>query len=167
MRIVDAFLQELVQEAKATRRLLERVPEGRLTWKPHPKSMTLGQLALHLANINGGISGMGMQDAYSIEPSAFLNPQPASTADILAAFEKGLADAKERLSQVDDQKIMAGWELKAGDKTLAAMPRVALYRALLCNHQYHHRGQLSVYLRLLDVSIPSIYGPSADENPFG
>ena len=69
--------------------------------------------------------------------------------------------------QVDDQKIMAGWELKAGDKTLAAMPRVALYRALLCNHQYHHRGQLSVYLRLLDVSIPSIYGPSADENPFG
>ena len=166
MRIVDSFLQELDQEAKATRRLLERVPNDRLSWKPHPKSMTLGQLALHLANINGGVSGMGVHDTCSLSPNAFNVPQPSSTTEIVAAFEKGLGEAKERLNGVDDGKILAGWSMTAGEKTIASMPRVALYRALMCNHQYHHRGQLTVYLRMLDVLLPSVYGPSADENPF-
>jgi uncharacterized damage-inducible protein DinB len=157
---------EMDQEAKVTRRLLERVPTERLVWKPHPKSMTLGQLAIHLARVNGSLSGMGAEDTYTINPEAFNVPQPASTAEILAAFDQGLADAKARLNGVDDQKIMAAWSLKAGDKTVTSMPRIALYRALMCNHQYHHRGQLTVYLRMLDVPLPSIYGPSADENPF-
>jgi uncharacterized damage-inducible protein DinB len=166
MSIAQSFIHEMDQEAKATRRLLERVPEGRLTWKPHPKSMSLGQLAMHLATINGNISGMGEPDVMEINPAAFAPPQPSSTQEILAAFDQSLSDAKDRLGNVDDERAMASWSATLGGKTLMAMPRAALYRAIMCSHQYHHRGQLSVYLRLLDVSIPSIYGPSADENPF-
>ena len=109
---------------------------------------------------------MGAADTYAMTPDAMKVPQPAATAEILAAFDRGLGEAKERLNAVDDQKMMAAWSLMMGDKAILTMPRVGLYRALMCSHQYHHRGQLSVYLRLLDVDIPSIYGPSADENPF-
>jgi uncharacterized damage-inducible protein DinB len=167
MRLADSILAEMEQEATTTRRLLDRVPEDKLTWKPHAKSMTLGQLAAHVAGCNGQIAGLAAQDTFAMDPAAMRAPQPANKAEILAAFDKGLSEARKLLGQVDDQRMMATWALTAGDKTILSMPRAGVYRALMCNHQYHHRGQLSVYLRLLDVALPSIYGPSADENPFG
>jgi len=166
MRIADVLIQELEQEGKTTRRVLERVPDAKLTWKPHPKSLSLGQLALHIARINGGISAMGVGESYEVSPNAFQFAPPASSKEILEAFDSGLVQAKERIGAMDDAKIMGMWAMKAGDKTVMSMPRLALYRSILCSHQYHHRGQLSVYLRLLDIDVPSIYGPSADENPF-
>jgi uncharacterized damage-inducible protein DinB len=165
MRIVDSFLEEMDQEAAATRRLLERLPEDKLTWKPHPKSMSLGVLAMHVATINGAIAGFGAKDNFEMTPEP--TPQPKTRAEVLAAFEKSLADAKALLNQVDDARAVGRWSLSMGGKPLITMPRNALYRTIMCNHQYHHRGQLTVYLRLLDVPLPSVYGPSADENPWG
>jgi uncharacterized damage-inducible protein DinB len=164
MRIVDAFLTEMDQEAGATRRLLERVPEDKLSWKPHPKSMSLGELAMHLATINGFIAGMGAKDTFDMAPHP--QPPPTTRAEILAAFEKSLTDAKGLLNQVDDARATANWSMSMGGKPIMTMPRAALYRVIMCSHQYHHRGQLTVYLRLLDVPLPSVYGPSADENPW-
>jgi uncharacterized damage-inducible protein DinB len=164
MRIVDAFLAEMDQEAGATRRLLERLPEDKLSWKPHPKSMSLGKLAMHTAQINGFIAAMAAKDTFEMPPPP--QPDPTTKAEILAAFEKSLTDAKGLLNQVDDARALANWSMIMGGKTMMTMPRAALYRIIMCSHQYHHRGQLTVYLRMLDVPLPSVYGPSADENPW-
>jgi uncharacterized damage-inducible protein DinB len=164
MPIVDSMLTEMQQEAQATRRLLERVPEDKLGWKPHPKSYSLGQLALHVAQVPGGVSMMATQDVYELPQ--FQQQEAKSRAEVLQTFEQGLVTAKDILSNMDDQKLMAPWTLQKGGKVIMSVPRVGMMRTILLNHYYHHRGQLSVYLRLLNVPIPSIYGPSADENPF-
>ena len=165
MRIVDSILMELDQEAKTTRRVLERVPTDRLGWKPHPKSMTLGQLALHIAQVPGNIAGFVAAPVF--EMPAELKQAPAtSTTEVLAALDQSLAKAKQVLNGFDDATMASMWALKAGGKTVMSMPRLAVVRSIMLNHWYHHRGQLSVYLRELDVPVPSIYGPSADENPF-
>ena len=163
-RFVDAFLAEMEQEAGTTRRVLERVPESKLGWKPHAKSMSLGQLALHVATIPGVVASFLAGDGLeipSMEQSA-----AKSAAELMNALEESLRTAKEVLGRFDDQKALAIWKLTKGGKEIIAAPRIALVRTILLNHWYHHRGQLSVYLRLLDVPVPSIYGPSADENPF-
>ena len=164
MAIVDSILMELDQEAKTTQRVLDRVPEGKLTWKPHAKSYSLGQLALHIARGQGALADAADQEVFvfSGNPQA----QPASVKEIMDAFAQSTAHAKEVLGKMDDQRITANWSATAGGKTIMAVPRIVFIRAILMNHIYHHRGQLSVYLRLLDVPVPSIYGPSADENPF-
>jgi uncharacterized damage-inducible protein DinB len=160
----QALLQELEHEAGTTRRVLERVPSDKLTWKPHPKSMSLGTLALHVAASPGVIIGWCSEDEtqFKGEPS----PQPTSTAEILAAHDASVKKVKETLPLIGDQGMQQMWTAKAGGQTLMSMPKAALARAIVMNHWVHHRGQLSVYLRLLDVPVPSIYGPSADENPF-
>jgi uncharacterized damage-inducible protein DinB len=165
MPLADMFIRELELEAKTTRRVLERVPDGKLTWKPHVKSMTLGRLAQHVATIPGNMSGMARQDSYDVEK--FSEP-PAleSTAAILAAFDASVAQAKADLAATDDAAMMKNWSFNMGGKPIMTIPRIGVYRTMLLNHLYHHHGQLSVYLRLLDVPVPSIYGPSADENPF-
>jgi uncharacterized damage-inducible protein DinB len=160
----DAVLKEFDQEAGTTRRVLERVPTDKLAWKPHPKSMSLGELALHVAAAPGVITGWCGQDV--TEFSGEKPPSPSSTADILAAHDKGVTTVKEGLGKLGDSGLGGMWTAKAGGNTLMTMPKSALVRALVMNHWIHHRGQLSVYLRLLDVAVPSIYGPSADENPF-
>ncbi|MFN7923275.1 MAG: DinB family protein [Bryobacteraceae bacterium] len=165
MAIIDGIIAELDQEAAATRRVLERVPEDKLTWKPHPKSMSLGQLALHIATCNGAIANIASQDTF--EMMAFQQPEAKTKAEILDAFDKGLAQAKQLLTSVDDARAMAAWSMTKQGSPIFSLPRIGMYRAIMCNHQYHHRGQLTVYLRLLDVALPSVYGPSADENPFG
>ena len=165
MRIVDSILTELDQEAKTTRRVLERVPTDRLGWAPHPKSMTLGQLALHIAQVPGTIAGFVAGPVLEM-PGEFKQAAATSTAEVLSALDQSLAKAKEVLNGLDDATIASMWALKAGGKTLMSMPRLAVVRSIMLNHWYHHRGQLSVYLRELDVPVPSIYGPSADENPF-
>jgi len=152
------------QEGQTTRRLLERVPEDKLSWKPHSKSFSLGQLALHVAQIPVAISSMAIQD--SIQAPEFRQAEATSQNELLETHDQGLAKAKELLSELDDRSLGEQWSVKAGDKTVMSIPRIAVLRSLMLNHNYHHRGALSVYLRLLDVEIPSIYGPSADENPF-
>ena len=165
MRIVDSILMELDREAQSTRRALERVPTDRLAWQPHPKSMTLGQLALHIAQLPGVIAGFVAGPSLEL-PSEFRQAAASSTGEVLSTLDQSLVKANEVLHGLDDATIMSVWTLTAGDKTLMSMPRLAVIRSLMLNHWYHHRGQLSVYLRELDVPVPSIYGPSADENPF-
>jgi uncharacterized damage-inducible protein DinB len=164
MSMCAAVLQEFDQEAGTTRRVLERVPTDKLAWKPHPKSMSLGELALHVAESPAVIAGWCAQDV--TEFSGEKAPTPASTADILAAHDAGVKTVKDTLGKLGDEGLKATWTAKAGGNTLMAMPKTALVRTIVMNHWIHHRGQLSVYLRLLDVAVPSIYGPSADENPF-
>jgi uncharacterized damage-inducible protein DinB len=165
MRLVDSFLVEMDQEAQTTKRVLDRVPEGKLAWKPHPKSFTLGQLALHIASLPAGVSAAAAQDTF--EAPSFSQPQPKNRQEILDTFSKSLASAKDTLNTMDDARLTSMWSLTRNGKVIMTIPRVAFLRSILMNHNYHHRGQLSVYLRLLDVPVPSIYGPSADENPFG
>jgi uncharacterized damage-inducible protein DinB len=166
MSATAALIQEFDQEAKTTRRVLERVPSDKLAWKPHAKSMSLGQLAMHVASAPGFITSWALQDA--VEMSGGGSPEPKSTADVLAAHDEGAIKAKEALSKIGDAGLNTMWTMKTPDgKTIMAMPKAALVRSIAANHVYHHRGQLSVYLRLLDVPVPSIYGPSADERPGG
>ena len=164
MSMITALLQEFENEAKTTRRVLERVPSDKLAWQPHPKSMSLGVLALHVAASPGVICGWAEQDVtqFKGDPS----PAPASTEEILAAHDRSVTTTKDILGKLGDEGLKGMWSAKAGDNTLMTMPKAALVRAIVMNHWIHHRGQLSVYLRLLDVPVPSIYGPSADENPF-
>jgi uncharacterized damage-inducible protein DinB len=166
MPIADTLIAELEREAQTTRRVLERVPTDKLTWKPHAKSMSLGRLAQHVATIPGSISGMAMLDSFDVEKFSE-PPQLESTAAILAAFDESVAQAKTNLDATDDAAMMKQWSFNMGGQPIMPLPRIGVYRVILLNHLYHHRGQLSVYLRLLDVPVPSIYGPSADENPFG
>jgi uncharacterized damage-inducible protein DinB len=164
MSIGQAFIQELEEEAKTTRRVLERVPGNHLAWKPHAKSMSLGQLALHVASIPGGVAQMATQAAVQVPD---FGQAEAKTADELSTtLDKAVATAKGVLEGLDDAAMGETWKAMAGDREVMARPRVALLRSIMLNHWYHHRGQLSVYLRLLDVPVPSIYGPSADESPF-
>ena len=161
---IAELVQEFESEAKTTRRVLERVPSDKLTWTPHAKSMSLGRLAMHLATAPGAISGWPLADQFEFKGDPA--PVPTCTDDIISAHDSGVERVKENLQKIGDAGLGASWTGSAGGKTLMTMPKAALLRALLMNHTYHHRGQLSVYLRLLDVPVPPIYGPSADENPF-
>jgi uncharacterized damage-inducible protein DinB len=162
MPIVDALLPEYDQETGTTRKLLERVPDGRFAWKPHDKSMSLGELAGHLATmLNWGqviVNGPDFDLAGRGEPPAL-----ATRADLLASFDKERAATRTALAGALDAALLAPWSLKRGKETMFTMPKVTALRSLMLNHMIHHRGQLSVYLRLNDVPLPSIYGPSADE----
>lgn len=164
MGMADTFVMELEQEATTTRRVLERVPGDKLAWKPHPKSMSLGQLALHVANSPGNVAQLIA--ANRDQPPSFAQPEAQTCDEVLAAHDASIASAKTALNGWDDGKLMETWSMSAGGKTMMAMPRVGMVRAIMLNHWYHHRGQLTVYLRLLGVPLPSVYGPSADENPF-
>ena len=166
MRQVDVMLQELEQEAATTRRLLARVPDDKLTWKPHPKARTLGELALHVAVVPGLVAGFACEPSPVQAPNFDGDPKPASAAELVPALDQSIATAKARLGALDDADLAPTWRLMRGDRELVALPRGAFLRSIMLNHWYHHRGQLSAYLRELDVPLPSIYGPSADENPF-
>ncbi len=164
MAIIDGLLIELEQEAQTTRRLLERVPGDKLGWRPHAKSHSLGQLALHVAQIPAALATMATVDAFEVPQTT--QEEARTCQQLLEASEQGLATAKDILIKMDDEQLMRPWHVQLRGKTVMTFPRLGLLRTFLLNHYYHHRGQLSVYLRLLDVPLPSIYGPSADENPF-
>jgi uncharacterized damage-inducible protein DinB len=161
---IEAILTELTQEAATTRRVLERVPDQSFDWRPHEKSMSLGQLAQHIAQTPGGIADIIVQDSF--EPK-FNPPVSTNKTEMLNAFDSGIAHARDTLSKLDDEFLTKPWSLMRGHNVIFTVPRSAVIRNIMLNHWYHHRGQLSVYLRLLNVPLPSIYGPSADENPFG
>jgi len=165
MSMSDAFIQEIEQEGKTTRKLLERVPTDKLSWKPHAKSMSLGELAQHVATSPGAIATWALGDSFDFGGAD--KPTPSkSTAEILASHDQSVTKAKDVAKQLGDSGLGQSWEAKMNGATMFKMPKAALYRSIVINHWIHHRGQLSVYLRLLDVPVPSIYGPSADENPF-
>lgn len=164
MTIAETLLSELEQETPATQRVLERIPREHLAWKPHPKSYSLGQLALHVATVPGNVAELAAQDAAA--PPVFVQPEAKSTAELLPALTDSIVRARRALGAFDDARMTATWRMMNGDQEIMSMPRVGLVRAVMLNHWYHHRGQLLVYLRLLDVPVPSVYGPTADENPF-
>ena len=164
MAMIDGLLQELEQEAQATRRVLERVPQAHLGWKPHEKSMSLGELALHIATVPGNVAQMIAKPSQG--RPAFVQPALTQSSELVPALDNSIKSARAALGEMDDTAILATWRLLDGDREVLAMPRIAALRAIMLNHWYHHRGQLSVYLRLLNIPVPSIYGPSADENPF-
>jgi uncharacterized damage-inducible protein DinB len=164
MALIDGLLQELEHEAQTTRRVLERVPEAHLGWRPHPKSMSLGQLALHVATTPGGVAELAIPP--SVPVPKFDRPSATSAAELMTALNESVAKARMLLEGMDDATLLGPWKLMDGEREVMALPRAALLRTIMLNHWYHHRGQLSVYLRELNVPVPSIYGPSADENPF-
>jgi uncharacterized damage-inducible protein DinB len=165
-RLIDGILQELEHETQTTRRVLERVPHDSLAWRPHEKARTLGQLALHVATVPGGVAELAASPSPAQAPRFADDPSPKSASDLIPALDQSIAKAKNVLGGMDDAALTATWRLMHGDRELLAIPRVAFLRSVMLNHWYHHRGQLTMYLRQLGVPIPSIYGPSADENPF-
>ena len=163
MSIAKEFLSEFEIQAPLTRKFLERVPESKLTWKPHEKSMTLGRLAGHIAEIPGRISGILEPDEYDFSAGGMTPHTATSAADALAVFNQGVTQASERLKNQTTERLLATWRMRKGGQLLLELPRFGAIRSLLLNHLIHHRGQLSVYLRLQNVPLPSIYGPTADE----
>jgi len=165
MAITDALLPEFDHEMATTRRLLDRVPEAQFAWKPHEKSMTLGQLSGHLANIPmwcSAVLDLSAFDLASVGDDA--RPKaPASGAALLQEFDQKVAAARASLAKRTDPELQAPWTLKQGDHEIFTMPRITAIRSFVMNHSIHHRGQLSVYLRLNNIPLPSIYGPTADE----
>ena len=164
MKLADSLLMEFDQEAQTTRRVLERIPDDKLTWKPHPTSFSLGQLALHIASGPSQIVGAAAQD--TAEAPNFSQPEAKSRQEVLETYSKSMATARAALKSMDDARLVSMWSVTKNGKPIMEMPRIAFLRSILMNHAYHHRGQLSVYLRMLEVPVPPIYGPSADENPF-
>ena len=165
MAIVDALLPEYDHEMANTRKLLERVPEAKFAWKPHPTSFTLGELATHVATIP--MWGEITIERSELDTAAGQRPEPpASTADLLARFDGHSTKTRAALAGRTDAELMAMWSLKHEGKVVFSMPKAIVWRSFVLNHLVHHRGQLSVYLRMLDVPVPSIYGPSADEGSF-
>lgn len=167
MSVIAPFLQELAMEAATTRRVLERVPPSSLAWRPHVKSMSLGQLALHVATLPRQLSDFVAGDTLDFSAAAGASPSADTHGALMAAFDESITCAQRYLESLSDTRAMATWTLMNGQTPLFSAPRVGVIRSLLFNHWYHHRGQLVVYLRLLDVPVPSVYGPTADENPFG
>jgi uncharacterized damage-inducible protein DinB len=164
MSIAKALLAEFEVQAPVTRKFLERLPEDKLTWKPHHKSMSAGQLAYHLASVPGGIVRF-VQNNPAQAPESFKFPQPASSEEILKAYDDSIATVRSLLPNLDDAAMNETWRMVAGGREVLAQPRASFLRDVMLSHWYQHRGQFSVYLRMLDVAVPASWGPSADEPP--
>jgi len=165
MQISQALLAEFEQESTITRRFLERLPKDKLTWKPHEKSMSAGQLALHIAQAPGQIAEMARLDSAPAPDFSQPNPQPGSVQEVLDALDQSVRTVKSVLPTLDDTSMQKTWRAVHNGREIISMPRVAFLRNILLNHWYQHRGQLGVYLRLLGQKVPASYGPSADELP--
>jgi uncharacterized damage-inducible protein DinB len=164
-KALEMMLEEFRQEAETTRRVLERVPADKLAWQPHPKSMSLGQLALHVARIPGGVSRMAQLEEFDPSKRGAQPDSPNDVSEILTALEQSVRTAEEVFTTMTDEKAMENWRMVVGGREILKRPRIGVLRVMLLNHWYHHRGQVAVYLRMLDVPVPAIYGRSADEGP--
>jgi uncharacterized damage-inducible protein DinB len=165
MSIAESLLPEFDHETATTRTLLERVPEAKAEWKPHVKSMSLGHLASHIANIPRWASATLERTEFDVSPpmgSELMTPAFDSLVRVLERYDASVKAAREVLCRTSDGELMVPWTLKNGGRKMFSMPRASVFRSFVMNHAVHHRGQLSVYLRLLDVPLPSIYGPTAD-----
>ena len=165
MPFSETLLPEFDEEIKNTRRLLERVPDGNFDYKPHPKSMPLGRLATHVAEIPSWTGYTLDLEVLELEPD-FKPTLAASRAELLQIFDKGAAEAREKIAAASDEDWGKIWTFKFAGKTIMSAPRSAVMRGTIMNHLIHHRAQLGVYIRLNEVAIPGMYGPSADEQSF-
>jgi len=163
MSIIAPIIQEFTQESANTRKVLERIPEGKFGWKPHERSMTFGELASHLADSSDWIRDILETDEFNVDMSSFKPFLAANQAELLDTFDRNTAAAIELMKGQPDEKLIQVWRLKMDGNLIFEMPRVAVLRNMILNHTIHHRGQLTVYLRLNDIPVPAIYGPSADE----
>jgi uncharacterized damage-inducible protein DinB len=163
MTIAESLLNEFETEVKTTRKFLERLPEDKLTWKPHEKSKTAGNLALHIAKIPGLFAQAALENDWN--PPAGAQGEPENLKQVLDALDQSEKAVRECLPKIDDARMLGTWRFMRDGKPIMAMPRIAMLRAIMLNHWYHHRGQFGVYLRLLGCSVPSSYGPSGDELP--
>ena len=165
MTITELLLAELEREAPATRRTLQRVPEGRGDWRPHPKSMSLGRLSQLVAGMPSWITMMLHQDELDVNPVGGKPPEPtyATNAELVAAFDAALDAGRAALRATTDEYLLTTWTLKSAGHVISEQQRHIAISDGVLNHLAHHRGQLTVYLRLTDASVPSVYGPSADE----
>lgn len=163
MGMNEAFIAEIQQEAQSTRKLLERVPMDKLDWKPHEKSTTLGSLATHVAEIPGWTAATLDFPELDFAKMEYKQNIPTENSGLLRILDENVEKAITSLKNADDKKFFEDWTLKNGDVTYFTLPKAAVVRSFSLNHWYHHRAQLGVYLRLLDVPLPSIYGPTADE----
>lgn len=164
--IARAMLAEFERELVTTRRFLERVPADRLTWRPHEKSMTAGELALHIAQSPAGVVKLCLADEATPPNFNAERPRPQTLHEVLSALDSAADYVRQTLPTIDDGRMRQTFKVVRGDKTLMSVPRADFLRAIMLNHCYHHRGQLGVYLRLLGAVVPSSYGPSGDESPF-
>jgi uncharacterized damage-inducible protein DinB len=164
MSIAQSLLAEFEGQALITRKFLERLPEDKLAWKPHNKSMSAGQLAYHLASVPGGVVRF-VQNNPVQAPEFASFPQPASCQEILKTLEESIATVRSLLPKYDDTAMKETWRMVAGEREVLAQPRAEFLRDVMLSHWYQHRGQFSVYLRMLDVAVPASWGPSADEPP--
>lgn len=164
MRLVDPILMEIDREAEITKRLFDVIPEDKLSWRPHPTARSLGELAFHIATIQAVIAVNTQPDSKEASPPP--GGEAGSRAEILEAFADSLKKTKSIIGAADDARVMSQWTLTKDGQIIMSVPRGEFWRSYMLNHNYHHRGQLSVYLRQLNVEIPSIYGPNADTNPF-
>ncbi|HEX3928419.1 MAG TPA: DinB family protein [Gemmatimonadales bacterium] len=160
----EPLMMELQTEGQTTRRVLERVPQDKFTWRPHGRSFSMGELALHTAQVPAALGRLLTDDVFLVTP--FTQAEAKTSAEVLQAHDDSMIFAQDFLKGLTVERANTIWKLRAGDKDVMAAPRLNLVRALMFNHWYHHRGQLLVYLRLLDIPVPSVYGPTADENPF-
>ena len=163
MALNTTFLGELKNEANSTRKMLERVPADKFEWRPHEKSMKLGRLAKHIAELNLWIERILNSDEFDFATASFDSNFPESTEAILKIFDERIAEATTALEKATDDDLNKIWTVRRGEQVMFHMPKKVALRSFSYNHIYHHRGQLSVYLRLLDIPIPGMYGPSADE----
>lgn len=166
MKISESILPEFDQEMGNTRKVLERVPFDKFSWKPHPKSSSFGALATHIATMAEWGKLTMEQDSYDYAPPGappYQAPTFTSNKQLLDAFDKGVAEARAAIAAADDNKFFTPWSLMAGGQTIMTMPRIAVIRSFVMNHTIHHRAQLGVYLRLNDIPVPGMYGPTADE----
>jgi uncharacterized damage-inducible protein DinB len=166
IQMLEPMLNEFREEVVITRRVLERVPADKLSWRPHPKSMSLGQLALHVAGIPGNLAKVAQLEEFDASRANFDPAAPSDVKEIHATFDQSVRAAEDCLCNMSEEKALGNWRLMIRGKEAFSQPRSGVLRSIMLNHWYHHRGQLSVYLRLLDVPVPVIYGRSADENPF-
>jgi uncharacterized damage-inducible protein DinB len=162
----EALIAELEQESMTTRPFLESVPQNKIEWRPHKKSMTLGQLALHVASLPASITDIAKLRSLDAAAVDFTPASLGSVAELLPTLAVSIDKARDYLESLDADTLMQDWTLHSRGDEIFTVPRVALLRSLMFNHWYHHRGQLSVYLRLLDVPVPIAYGRTADMDPF-
>ena len=162
----QTLLAELDAEAPVTRRVLARLPADRFDWQPHPKSFTAGQLAQHIAAIPANIVRMAQLDGVDMATRSFEYASPEGADGLLATFDASVATARDYLTGLDEETARSLWRMSFGDREVFSLPRLGMLRTMCLNHWYHHRGELVVYLRLLGVPVPVVYGRSADESLF-
>lgn len=163
MALNQAFMMELEHEAGSTKKLLDRIPEEKFDWKPHDKSMSMIQLAAHIAEMPAWLMMTVTTDELDFATTPYQRPNFTTKQELLEFFDKNVKEAQETLKNTDDTKMMETWTMRNGEQIFMQLPRITVLRSSVFNHLYHHRGQLSVYLRMNEAPVPGMYGPSADE----